>query len=236
MKIIYEIHFVKSSMDVELGKFDAKLNKIILDMSELKINEKKYTEWYQLTNVRLDSITNTCDRIESKFQGQTDEMEDLSILNINDKLRILKDHGLEITKNHNKFSTHLEKSDSERQKLKDEIIENVEQIHKNYEPHRPRHSTPLTEETLSVEGGLTPFLGENVISAKNIPKLEEWPTFSGEAEHNHIEFIRTINMLQDDDYIPDEIIVGKLHSLFSRTAKKWYYKMRQDHCKHYWSW
>ncbi|MBW0465794.1 hypothetical protein O181_005509 [Austropuccinia psidii MF-1] len=39
-------------------------------------------------------------------------------------------------------------------------------------------------------------------------------------------------MLQEDFHIPGEIIVGKLHSLFTRTEKKWYYKMRQDHGKH----
>ncbi|MBW0589963.1 hypothetical protein O181_129678 [Austropuccinia psidii MF-1] len=38
MQIIDEIHFVKSIIDVELGKFNAKLNKIILDISELKRN------------------------------------------------------------------------------------------------------------------------------------------------------------------------------------------------------
>ncbi|MBW0580499.1 hypothetical protein O181_120214 [Austropuccinia psidii MF-1] len=43
-------------------------------------------------------------------------------------------------------------------------------------------------------------------------------------------------MLQEDFHIPDEIIVGKLHSLFTRTAKKWYYKVRMDHGKHDWSW
>ncbi|MBW0544412.1 hypothetical protein O181_084127 [Austropuccinia psidii MF-1] len=96
----------------------------------------------------------------------------------------------------------------------------------------PRHSTPFTEENLSVKGSLTPFLEENVISAKDIPKLEEWPTFSGEGEYKNIEFIRTIDMLQEDFHIPDEIIVGKLHSLFTRTEKKWYYKMRIDHGKH----
>ncbi|MBW0518313.1 hypothetical protein O181_058028 [Austropuccinia psidii MF-1] len=106
-------------------------------------------------------------------------MEDLSIFNINDRLKILKDHILEICGNTNQFATHLEKSDSERQKLKDEIIENVEKINTNYEPHMPRHSTPLTEEKLSVKGSLTPLSGENVISARDIPKLEEWPTFSG---------------------------------------------------------
>ncbi|MBW0562560.1 hypothetical protein O181_102275 [Austropuccinia psidii MF-1] len=95
-----------------------------------------------------------------------------------------------------------------------------------------RHSTPFTEETFSVQGSLTPFLGENPICAKDITKLEEWPAFSGEGEYNNIEFIRTIDMLQEDFQIPDEIIVGKLHSLFTRTAKKWYYKMRLDNGKH----
>ncbi|MBW0574382.1 hypothetical protein O181_114097 [Austropuccinia psidii MF-1] len=41
-------------------------------------------------------------------------------------------------------------------------------------------------------------------------------------------------MLQEDFHIPDEIIVGKLHALFTRTTKKWYYKMRQDHGRHDW--
>ncbi|MBW0585124.1 hypothetical protein O181_124839, partial [Austropuccinia psidii MF-1] len=141
-----------------------------------------------------------------------------------------------IAENTNQFATHLAKSDNERQKLKNEIIANVEQIYKNYEPHMPRHSTPFTEEKPSVKGSFTSFLGENVISAKNIPKLEEWPTFSGEGDYNHIEFIRTIDMLQEDFVISDEIMVGKLHCLFTRTAKKWYYKMRMNHGKHDWSW
>ncbi|MBW0498308.1 hypothetical protein O181_038023 [Austropuccinia psidii MF-1] len=236
MQTIDEIKFVKSSIDVELGKFDAKLNKITSDIIELKGDDKKYTEWYKLTNVRLDSITNTCEKIESKCQAKNYEMEDISILNIDDQLVILKDHVLEIIKNTNQLATHLAKRDSERQKLKNEMIANVEQIDKNYEPHIKRHSTPLTEENPSVKGSLTPFLGESPICAKDIPKLEEWSTFSGEGEYNNIEFIRTIDMLQEDFHIHDEIIVEKLHSLFTRTAKKWYYKMRLDHGKHDWPW
>ncbi|MBW0561309.1 hypothetical protein O181_101024 [Austropuccinia psidii MF-1] len=235
-QIRQEIEFVKSSIDVELGKFEAKLNKITSDISELKINDKNYTEWYKLTNVKFDSITNTCDRIESKCQAQNDEREDLAILNINDQLRILKDHVLEIINNNNQLATHLARSDSERQKLKNQIISHVEKIYKNYEPHMPRHSTPLTEEKLSVKRSLTPFLGEDPICAKYIPKLEEFPTFSGEGEYNHIELIRTIDMLQEYFHIPDESMVGKLHSLFITTEKKWYYKMRLDHGKHDWNW
>ncbi|MBW0467625.1 hypothetical protein O181_007340 [Austropuccinia psidii MF-1] len=86
----------------------------------------------------------------------------------------------------------------------------------------PRHSTPLTEEKLSVKESLTHFLAENGISAIDILKLEEWLTFSGEGAYNHIEFIRTIDMLKENSHIPDELIVGKLNSLFTRTAKKWF--------------
>ncbi|MBW0522783.1 hypothetical protein O181_062498 [Austropuccinia psidii MF-1] len=77
---------------------------------------------------------------------------------------------------------------------------------------------------------------EDIVSAKDIHKLEEWPTFSGEGEYNQIEFIRTFYMFQEDFHIPEEIIVGKLHSLFTRTAEKCYYKMIQDHGKHDWTW
>ncbi|MBW0545676.1 hypothetical protein O181_085391 [Austropuccinia psidii MF-1] len=100
----------------------------------------------------------------------------------------------------------------------------------------PRHSIPLTEEKLSVKGSLTSCLGENARSEKDIPKLEEWPPFSGEGEYNHIEFIKAISMLQEDFHIPDEIVVGKLHSLFTRTAKRWYYRIRQEYESHDWSW
>ncbi|MBW0591949.1 hypothetical protein O181_131664 [Austropuccinia psidii MF-1] len=155
-----------------MGKPDAKLTKITLDINDLKKNDKQSAEMHKSVITTLELLTITSDRMESKFQVQNDEIEDLSILNINDQLKILKDHVLQIAKNTNQFFTHLEKSDGERQKLKDEIIANVEQIYKNYEPHMTRHSTTLTEEKLSVKESLTPFLGENLISAKYIPKLE----------------------------------------------------------------
>ncbi|MBW0566496.1 hypothetical protein O181_106211 [Austropuccinia psidii MF-1] len=122
----------------------------------------------------LELLTNTCDRIESKYNVQDDEMEDFSTRNINDQLRFLKDYVLAVAENTSQFATHLARSNSERKKLKEEILAQVEQIYKNYEsnPHMPRHYTPLTEEKLSVKEILNPFLGENIISAKDIPKLE----------------------------------------------------------------
>ncbi|MBW0586895.1 hypothetical protein O181_126610 [Austropuccinia psidii MF-1] len=183
---IDEIHFVQSNIDVKTGKLDAELTKITSDINDLKKNDKQSTEMHKSVITTLELLTNTCDRTESKYQVHNDEMEDLTISNINDQLQILKYNFLEMAKNTNQFATHLAKSDGERQMLKNEIIANVEQIHRNYEPHMPRHSTPLTEEKISVKERWTPFLGGNGISAKDIPKLEEWPTFSGEGEYNHI--------------------------------------------------
>ncbi|MBW0553006.1 hypothetical protein O181_092721 [Austropuccinia psidii MF-1] len=139
-----QINHVQTSINLEIGKLDEKLTKITLDISDLKRHDKKYTEWYKLTNSRSDSIINECSRIESTCKVQNDEMEDLSISKMNDQRKILQDHVFKIVENTNQFATHLAKSDSERQKFKDEIIENVEQIHKNYEPNMPRNSTPLT--------------------------------------------------------------------------------------------
>ncbi|MBW0560629.1 hypothetical protein O181_100344 [Austropuccinia psidii MF-1] len=172
MHTIQEIKILTSIIDVEIGKFDAKLNKITSDISELKRNDKTSTEWYKLTNVKLDSITNTCDRMESKCQAQEDEIGYISISHIIEQLSILRSQVLEIINSTNQFVTHLEKCGSESHKLENEIIANGEQIHNNYEPDMPRNSTPFTEEKPSVKGSLTPFLGENPICAKYIPKLE----------------------------------------------------------------
>ncbi|MBW0535421.1 hypothetical protein O181_075136 [Austropuccinia psidii MF-1] len=129
-QIIQEIQFVKTSINVELGKTDEKLAKIALDINDLKKNNKHSSELHKSTIAKLELISNTCDRIESKYQVQDDEMEDLSAKNINDQLKILKNHFLTVFNNTNQFAIHLSRSDSERQKLKDEILAHVEQIHK----------------------------------------------------------------------------------------------------------
>ncbi|MBW0500593.1 hypothetical protein O181_040308 [Austropuccinia psidii MF-1] len=43
---------------------------------------------------------------------------------------------------------------------------------------------------------LDPLMGQALL--KEVPKLKEWPHFSGGGEYDHMEFIRGIDMIKDD--------------------------------------
>ncbi|MBW0592741.1 hypothetical protein O181_132456 [Austropuccinia psidii MF-1] len=87
-----------------------------------------------------------------------------------------------------------------------------------------------------------PFITElsnqnkNQVLMKEAHKLKEWPILPGEGEYGHMSFIKTIEMLQKDYSIPDELITARSHSLFEKSAKTWYYSIRQTHGKNTWSW
>ncbi|MBW0514168.1 hypothetical protein O181_053883 [Austropuccinia psidii MF-1] len=49
---------------------------------------------------------------------------------------------------------------------------------------------------------------------KEAPQLKEWPTLTGEGEYEHMSFIQTIDMSQEDYATPDELITAGLQSLF----------------------
>ncbi|MBW0589671.1 hypothetical protein O181_129386 [Austropuccinia psidii MF-1] len=59
----------------------------------------------------------------------------------------------------------------------------------------------------------------NQVLMKEAPQLKEWPKFTGEGEYDHMSFIKTIDMLQEDYATPDELIIARLHSLFEKSAK-----------------
>ncbi|MBW0539258.1 hypothetical protein O181_078973 [Austropuccinia psidii MF-1] len=73
----------------------------------------------------------------------------------------------------------------------------------------------------------------NQVLMKEAPQLEEWPTFKGEGAYDHTSFIKTIEMLQEDYAIPDELIISRLHSIFEKSAKRWYYGISQKNGKKY---
>ncbi|MBW0563935.1 hypothetical protein O181_103650 [Austropuccinia psidii MF-1] len=66
---------------------------------------------------------------------------------------------------------------------------------------------------------------------KEEPKSKEWPAFTGEGEYDHMSFIKTIDMLQEDYAIPDESITARLQSLFEKSSKILHYGIRQKMAK-----
>ncbi|MBW0548043.1 hypothetical protein O181_087758 [Austropuccinia psidii MF-1] len=83
----------------------------------------------------------------------------------------------------------------------------------------------------------TPFIANlihndnNKVLMKEAPQLKEWQTCTGEGEFDHMSFIKTIEMLQEDYVIPDELIAEILHSFLEKSATRWYYGIRKTNGK-----
>ncbi|MBW0536283.1 hypothetical protein O181_075998 [Austropuccinia psidii MF-1] len=184
-----------------------------------------------LENVNKDkivSLTQICARIESKFTllNQPDEN---SISFITGRLRELKlqVQNLENSTGHNAalFEEQLEKSDKARLELNEDIRSSINNI--LLKNKLPRQSTPILDRNVfNLNNDLHHTISsndvENSCNFKDIQRLEEWPTFNGEGEYNHMEFMKTIDMLKEDFDIPCEYISARLYSLFTKSAKKWY--------------
>ncbi|MBW0536858.1 hypothetical protein O181_076573 [Austropuccinia psidii MF-1] len=216
-----------------------------LDNEILQVKETQKTI-VGLENVNKDNILSLkqiCARIESKVT-LLNQPDDHSISFITRQLKELRIqvYNLENSTGHNAalFQEQLEKSDKERLELKEDIKSSINNI--SLKNELPRKSAPILDRNvLNLNNDLHHKISSNadVETACNftaIRRLEEWPTFSGEGEYNHMEFMKTIDMFKEDFNIPDEYISARLHSLFTKSAKKWYYKMRQDHGSHSWPW
>ncbi|MBW0573848.1 hypothetical protein O181_113563 [Austropuccinia psidii MF-1] len=125
--------------------------------------------------------------------------------------------------------------------LKDDIQSEIrlitEKMYKINEAklNMPKLSTPLSHirGTVKPKEELTnPLITDlrhqdnNQVLMKEAPQLKECPTFTVEGEYYHMSFIKTIDMLQEDYAIPDELITAILHSLFEKSTKIWYYGIR----------
>ncbi|MBW0566474.1 hypothetical protein O181_106189 [Austropuccinia psidii MF-1] len=194
-------------------------------------------------NYNILSLTQICARIESKVT-LLNQSDDNSISFITRKLKELRIQvqNLENSTGHNValFQEQLEKSDKARLEFKEDIQSSINNI--SLKNEFPRQSTQnLERNVLNLNDDLHHTISSNAeletaCIFKDIPTQEEWPIFSGEREYNHMEFMTTIDMFKEDFNIPDEYISAKLHSLFTKSEKKWYYRMRQDHGKHSCPW
>ncbi|MBW0520048.1 hypothetical protein O181_059763 [Austropuccinia psidii MF-1] len=64
---------------------------------------------------------------------------------------------------------------------------------------------------------------------KEVPKLKEWPHFSGEEEYYHMKLIRGIDILKEDFELPGRFFTEIFNTLFTKSAHRWYIKLRQAH-------
>ncbi|MBW0589964.1 hypothetical protein O181_129679 [Austropuccinia psidii MF-1] len=71
---------------------------------------------------------------------------------------------------------------------------------------------------------------------KEVPKLNECPHFSGEGEYDHMEFIRGIEIIKEDFELPERLVAARFNTLLTRSAHRWYIKLRQAHGHPSWTW
>ncbi|MBW0552140.1 hypothetical protein O181_091855 [Austropuccinia psidii MF-1] len=77
-------------------------------------------------------------------------------------------------------------------------------------------------------------MGQEVLT--EVPKLKEWPHFSGEGAYDHMEFIRVIDMIKEDFELSDILVTARLNTLSTKSAHRWYIQLRQAHGHQNWTW
>ncbi|MBW0558589.1 hypothetical protein O181_098304, partial [Austropuccinia psidii MF-1] len=136
---------------------------------------------------------------------------------------------------------HLKDDIQSKIRLITEKMDKINDVNSNM----PKLSTPFSQirSPVKTKEELTnPFITDlsnqdiNQVLMKEAPQLKEWPKFTGEGEYDHMSFIKTIDMLQEDYAIPDELLTSRLYSLFEKSAKRSYYGIRQTNGENTWSW
>ncbi|MBW0555912.1 hypothetical protein O181_095627 [Austropuccinia psidii MF-1] len=87
-----------------------------------------------------------------------------------------------------------------------------------------RENSQLKNEFYTYFHNLEPSMGQALL--EGVPKLKEWPHFSGEGEYDHMEFIRGIDMIKYDFELPDRLVTEIFNTLFNRSPHRWYIKSR----------
>ncbi|MBW0565953.1 hypothetical protein O181_105668 [Austropuccinia psidii MF-1] len=239
VKLVTQFESCNKEIMTKFKTFEYIQQKLGNEILQVKDQQKTIIGLENVNKDNIVSLTQICERIGSKAT-LLNQPDDKSISLITGQLRELKlqVQNLENSTGHNAalFQEHLERSDKARIQLKEDIQSSIKNI--SLKNEFPRQPTPIFDRNVlnDLHHAVPSNEVETACNSKDIPKLEEWQTLNGEGEYNHMEFIKTIDIFKEYFNIPDEYISARLHSLFTKSAKKWYYKMRQDHGKHSWPW
>ncbi|MBW0485137.1 hypothetical protein O181_024852 [Austropuccinia psidii MF-1] len=94
-------------------------------------------------------------------------------------------------------------------------------------------SSQLKNEFFTSFHNVKPSMGQALL--KEAPNLKEWPHFSGDGEYDHMEFIRGIGMTKEDVELPERLVTARFNILLTRSANRWYIKLRQVHGYQSWT-
>ncbi|MBW0552483.1 hypothetical protein O181_092198 [Austropuccinia psidii MF-1] len=93
-------------------------------------------------------------------------------------------------------------------------------------------NSQLKNEFSTSFNNLEPSMGQALL--KEVPKLKEWTHFSGEVEYDYIEFIRGIDIVKEDFELAEILVTARFNTFFTRSAHRWYIKLRQAHGHQSW--
>jgi hypothetical protein len=64
---------------------------------------------------------------------------------------------------------------------------------------------------------------------KGIAKTSDWEKFSGELPYNHELWLKNIDAYVQNYLMTDDMVISRLTTLFTDTAKNWYIGIRDIH-------
>ncbi|MBW0511737.1 hypothetical protein O181_051452 [Austropuccinia psidii MF-1] len=95
-------------------------------------------------------------------------------------------------------------------------------------------NSKLKNEFFTSFHNLEPSMGQALL--KEVPKLKEWPNFSGEGEYDLLELIRGNDRIKEDFELQGILVTARFNTLFTRSAHRWYIKLRQAHGHQSFTW
>ncbi|MBW0539569.1 hypothetical protein O181_079284 [Austropuccinia psidii MF-1] len=55
-------------------------------------------------------------------------------------------------------------------------------------------------------------------------------------KYDHMEISRGIYMIKEDSELPERLVTARFNTLFTKSAHRWYIKLRQAHGHQSWTW
>ncbi|MBW0573548.1 hypothetical protein O181_113263 [Austropuccinia psidii MF-1] len=88
-------------------------------------------------------------------------------------------------------------------------------------------NSQLANEFSTSSHNLEPSMGQECL--KEVPNIKEWPHVSGEREYDYMELTRRIDIIKEEFELPEILVKDRFSTLSTKSAHRWYRKLRQAH-------